>query len=88
MRPIVTLRVTFAVLKVVVTLPVIGSNGQMAQAQVSSAGQGELNIQVQLSNGRIIQVGSGADDDYDQFPGNDEYAPKGRVVDADWREIR
>ena len=71
----------------ILTLPVVGSNGQRAHAQVVSTGQDdELQIEVQLPDGRVVAVGSA--DDTDQLPGDDEYIPKGRVMDADWREVR
>ena len=56
--------------QVMFTLPVVGSNGQVAQ----------------LFDGQTFIVGSA--DDFDGLPGDEEYGPKGRVVDADWREVR
>ena len=73
--------------QVMLTLPVVGSNGQVAHAQVKhNTSLDEQEIEMQLSDGQTFIVGSA--DDFDGLPGDEEYGPKGRVVDADWREVR
>lgn len=68
-------------------MPVIGANGRVAHAQVQSSGESQMDIQVQLPNGRLIRIdpNEGAYDDDDDSDGPSQ---KGRVIDVDWREVR
>ena len=78
--------VTCAV-QVELIMPVIGANGRVAHAQVQSSGESQMDIQVQLPNGRLIRIdpNEGAYDDDDDSDGPSQ---KGRVIDVDWREVR
>ncbi len=67
-------------------LPVVGSNGHIAHAHVQASEPDQLDIQVQLPNGRVITVEPNEVEYVGQD--DDEYGPKGRVVDAEWREVR
>lgn len=73
-------------MQVMLVMPVVGSNGRMAHAHVQSAGPGKLEIQVQLPGGHVVRIDPD-DNDYLEHD-DDEFGPKGRVIDADWREVR
>ena len=73
-------------------MPVIGSNGRVAHAQIQLSEPGEMNIQVQLPDGRVIPINLDDESNYDDEDLDDGYrergTQKGRVVDADWRDVR
>ena len=73
-------------MQVMLVMPVVSSSGRTAHAHVQSSGPGKLEIQVQLPGGRVVRVDP-EDDDYLE-PDDDDFGPKGRVIDADWREVR
>lgn len=68
-------------------MPVVGSNGRTAHAHIQTSANGQLDIQVQLPNGQVVTVDS---DDASSYEDQDDEltSQKGRVIDADWREVR
>lgn len=68
-------------------MPVLGSNGRVAHAQVQSSGEGHMDIQVQLPGGRLLRIDP-HESAYDNDQDKDDFSQKGRVIDVDWREVR
>ena len=73
-------------MQVQLTLLVHGSNGLVTIAEVTKPWASPLDISLQLLNGRVIKVD--AADAVEQFSGDEDDRPRGRVLDADWREVR
>lgn len=74
-------------LQVELVLPVLGSNGKVAHAQVQSSGQNHMDIQVQLPGGRLLKIDP-HESAYEIDQDDDDFSQKGRVIDVDWREVR
>ncbi len=76
-------------MQVAMVLPVVASNGRTAHAHVQTSQSAGLGIQVQLPNGQVIRVDPKQRQENDYLEQDeDEFGPKGRVIDADWREVR
>ncbi len=75
-------------IQVAMVLPVVASNGRIAHAHVKTSQSAGLDIQVQLPNGQVIRVDPKQRQENDYLEQDeDEFGPKGRVIDADWREV-
>ena len=48
--------VTAYALQVELIMPVVGASGRVAHAQVQSTGEGQMDIQVQLPDGRLLRI--------------------------------
>ena len=74
-------------MQIKLVMPVVGSNGCTAHAHIQTSANGQLDIQVQLPNGQVVTVDS---DDASSYEDQDDEvtSQKGRVIDADWREVR
>jgi len=76
-------------MQVAMVFPVVASNGRTAHAHVQTSQSVGLDIQVQLPNGQVIRVDPKQRQENDYLEQDeDEFGPKGRVIDADWREVR
>lgn len=76
-------------MQVAMVLPVVAANGRIAHAHVKTSQSAGLDIQVQLPNGQVIRVDPKQRQENDYLEQDeDEFGPKGRVIDADWREVR
>ncbi|DBA85873.1 TPA: hypothetical protein ACH3X1_005423 [Trebouxia sp. C0004] len=76
-------------LQVAMVFPVVASNGRTAHAHVQTSQSVGLDIQVQLPNGEVIRVDPKQRQENDYLEQDeDDFGPKGRVIDADWREVR
>ncbi|KAL0031215.1 hypothetical protein WJX77_009815 [Trebouxia sp. C0004] len=75
--------------EVAMVFPVVASNGRTAHAHVQTSQSVGLDIQVQLPNGEVIRVDPKQRQENDYLEQDeDDFGPKGRVIDADWREVR
>ena len=76
-------------MQVAMVFPVVASNGRTAHAHVQTSQSAGLDIQVHLPNGQVIRVDPKQRQENDYLEQDeDEFGPKGRVIDADWREVR
>jgi len=76
-------------MQVAMVLPVVAANGRIAHAHAKTSQSAGLDIQVQLPNGQVIRVDPKQRQENDYLEQDeDEFGPKGRVIDADWREVR